>query len=449
MDFPAKAKEFGQRLLQQQVRIGITGLSGAGKTAFITSLIHFLTQGANSQSAFFDVMQQGRFIGGSLQPNANLQLARFPFEFNLQQIQQGRWPASTEQLSQLTLELRYHSRQLLRSRLGHYQSIWLEITDYPGEWLLDLPMLSMDFAHWTAQAYAGLAANQQLPAVAAYLIALHRDQQTNDALRRRELTDLYQQALLAMKQQGLLALQPGRLLRPAELAGSPLLELFPLQPTVSDGPLYGYLHQQFKAYCQQVITPFYQRYFAGLDRQIILVDCLGALNSGFAALQQLQQALLRLSEQFRYGPDSWFGRLFKPRISKVLFAASKADLLTPDQHRNLLLLLQQMLRQPLYQQQYQLCQTEVLAIASVASARLGQAQTSSGLQPCLQGRLQQNAELCTLYPGDVPLSMPSEAIFAQHRFEFPRFLPMLDANQQISHIRLDQALQFLLGDLLQ
>lgn len=40
MDFPAKAKVFGQRLLQQQVSIGITGLSGAGKTALITSLVN-------------------------------------------------------------------------------------------------------------------------------------------------------------------------------------------------------------------------------------------------------------------------------------------------------------------------------------------------------------------------------------------------------------------------
>lgn len=449
MDVPAKAKVFGQRLLQQHVRIGITGLSGAGKTAFITSLVNLLTQDAEPQAAFFDVMQQGRFIGGQLQPNANLQLARFPFEFNLQQILQGRWPASTEQLSQLTLELRYHSGHVLRRRLSQYQSIRLEITDYPGEWLLDLPMLSQEFADWTAQAYVALAANQHVPAVAAYLAALHSDQQAVDALRTRMLTDLYQQALRALKQQGWLALQPGRLLRPAELAGSPLLELFPLDPAIAVGPLYRFLQQQFKAYCQQVVTPFYQQYFAGLDRQVILVDCLGALNDGFAALTQLQQALLQLAEQFRYGPDSWFGRLFKPRISKVLFAASKADLLTPDQHRNLLLLLQQMLRQPLYQQQYQLCQTEVLALASVVSAQLGQVQTASGPQACLQGRLQQNGELCTLYPGDVPISMPSEAIFAQHRFEFPKFLPMLNGKQQTSHLRLDQALQFLLGDLLQ
>lgn len=449
MDFSATAKVFGQRLFQQHLQIGITGLSGAGKTAFITSLVNLLTQPGKQQVAFFDVMQQGRFIGGRLVANDNLQLARFPFEINLQQIQQGQWPASTEQLSQLTLELRFHSNRLLRNRLTAYQTLKLQITDYPGEWLLDLPMLQLDFANWSAAAYNRLQQAQQLPAVAAYLSALHEDQQTVSELRSHQLTALYQQALQAMKQQGLLALQPGRLLRPAELAGSPLLQLFPLDPAVSDGALSDWLAKQFQAYCQQVIKPFYQQYFAGLDRQIILVDCLGALNDGYQALQQLQQALLQLAEQFRYGADSWFARLFKPRISKVLFAASKADLLTPDQHRNLLLLLQQMLRQPLYQQQYQLCQTEVLAIASVVSAKLGEVITPQGRQACLQGRLQHNGELCTLYPGDVPISMPSEQIFAQHRFEFPRFLPMLATERQSSHLRLDQALQFLLGDLLQ
>ncbi len=62
-------------------------------------------------------------------------------------------------------------------------------------------------------------------------------------------------------------------------------------------------------------------------------------------------------QRFQYGPVSWWQRLFKPRINKVLFAASKADQLTPEQHKNLTLLLQQLLQQPLQDSRYHYCQS--------------------------------------------------------------------------------------------
>ena len=132
-------------------------------------------------------------------------------------------------------------------------------------------------------------------------------------------------------------------MRPAELAGAPLLQLFPLLPTqLKQGSILArQLQQNFDDYKHKVVAPFYRDYFAGLDRQVIMADCLGALNRGHHAMQQLQQALMLIMQHFSYGPDSWWRRIWQPRIDKVLFVASKADLLTPDQHRNLLLLLQE------------------------------------------------------------------------------------------------------------
>jgi hypothetical protein len=247
-------------------------------------------------------------------------------------------------------------------------------------------------------------------------------------------------------------LQPGRLLLPGDLAGTPLLQLFPLLPSQLAKPskLLQRLQRHYQSYQQLVVTPFYQQYFASLDRQVVLVDCLSALNAGYHVLQELQQALMLILQSFHYGPASWLQRLFNPKISKVLFAASKADQLTPEQHKNLTLLLQQLLQQPLQDSRFQYCQSEAMALAAVVTTEVGQVKTPEGLVPCLQGISAKNGELQTIFPGEVPMSMPSPLLFEHHAFAFPDFLPKALAPQQLlPQLRLDQALEFLLGDKLQ
>jgi hypothetical protein len=447
---PDKARVLGQRLANQHLRLGVTGISGAGKTAFLTSLIRQLTQAPPSQLPFFQVMQQQRYLGGQPVQNAVAARARFPFELNLQQIQQGQWPASTTALSQITLELRYKPASPLKQKLLDWQTLTLEITDYPGEWLLDLPMLQLDYPKWCQQVWALLDSAEIRDLAAPFRHQLAQAELTAHPILLQQLTDSYQQLMLDIKQRQLaVLLQPGRLLRPAELQGAPLLQLFPLLPAqlTTTNALNQQLHRHFLDYQQKVVLPFYRDYFAGLDRQVIMADCLGALNRGHQALTQLQQALMLIMQHFSYGPESWWRRLFKPRIDKVLFVASKADLLTPDQHRNLLLLLQQMLQQPLYQQRYQQCETEALAVAAIVSAEFGQVPTGAGQTSCLRGYLASTGELQTWYPGEVPMSMPSPQLFQHHQFAFPEFLPLTGPEPAYpQQLRMDQALQFLLGD---
>lgn len=450
LQLPDQLRIFGQRLANQHLRLGITGISGAGKTAFLTSLVRQLTQAPCHTLPFFQVTQQGRYLGGQCVPNTVAARARFPFELNLQQLQHGQWPASTTGLSQITLELRFKPVHPLKQRLLQTQQLTLELTDYPGEWLLDLPMLQQQYADWSVQVWSLLNSPLITELSAPFRQQLHAADLTADPLVMQQLADSYRQLLLQIKQQQLaIMLQPGRLLRPGELEGAPLLQLFPLLPEqlASEHELGKQLRQNFINYQQEVVMPFYRDYFAGLDRQVIMADCLGALNRGHQALEQLQQALMLIMQHFSYGPDSWWRRVFKPRIDKVLFVASKADLLTPDQHRNLLLLLQQMLQQPLYQHRYQSCQTEALALASIMSAEYGQVSTPDGHLPCLRGRLATTGELQTWYPGEVPMSMPSPQLFAHHQFRFPEFLPLVGSDSSYPRqLRMDQALQFLLGD---
>lgn len=447
-----QARVLGQRAADRHLRLGITGISGAGKTAFLTSLIRLLTQ-PQQPLPFFHVMQQQRYLGGVCIDNQQIQRARFPFEQNWQQLTQGLWPSSTTGLSQITLQLRYIPAHPLRRKLFSHQQLTLEITDYPGEWLLDLPMLQQDFQSWSQSCWQLFDSPQLAAHCKPFRLAVAAAPPDPEPLQLQQLVSAYADLLSKLKSQQLaILLQPGRLLRPAELAGSPLLLLFPLLPEQFAQPsaLRNQMEKRFQAYQHNVIEPFYRNYFAGLDRQIIMADCLRALNHGYHALNQLQQALLLIMQHFSYGRSSWWRRLWQPRIDKVLFVASKADLLTPDQHRNLLLLLQQMLQQPLYQQKYQQCQTEALAVASVISAEVGTVQSRDGEKNCLRGRLSTTGELQTIYPGEVPISMPSEALFQHHQFAFPEFLPWLsDTQPQPASLRMDQALEFLLGDHLQ
>lgn len=442
----------GQRALDRHVRLGITGLSGAGKTAFITSLINQLTGPVNElELPFFSPLQQHRYLGGKVLPDQAMQTPRFPYELNVQQLRQGQWPQSTSNWSQLSLQLRYRPSGTLAAHLTDYRDVQLDLVDYPGEWLLDLPMLQQDYQQWCHFSWQLFRQPQRAALTADFEDYLQQiDLDDDSELQLQNLTDKFALLLSRWRHESQACLlQPGRLLLPGDLAGTPLLQLLPLLPAQLQRPskLLLRLQKNYQSYQQLVIEPFYQRYFASLDRQVVLVDCLSALNGGYHVLQELQQALMLILQSFQYGPASWWQRLFKPRINKVLFAASKADQLTPEQHKNLTLLLQQLLQQPLQDSRYHYCQAEAMALSAVVCTEVGQVQTSEGLQPCIQGRRSPDGELLTIYPGEMPWTMPSPLLFAEHAFAFADFLPrVLRPQQQLPQLRLDQALEFLLGD---
>lgn len=58
----------------------------------------------------------------------------------------------------------------------------------------------------------------------------------------------------------------------------------------------------------------------------------------------MRLALTQLMQSFHYGQRTLFRRLFSPVIDKLLFAATKADHVTIDQHANMVSLLQQLIQ---------------------------------------------------------------------------------------------------------
>lgn len=450
------------RLVNNHVNLAVTGLSGSGKTAFITSLVNQLIEANEaSQLPFFSVVRESRLVGVKRDVQPNLTFSRFAYEDAMTKLTQPlpEWPSSTKGISQVRLKIKYKKSKGLGKYLTEDATLTLDITDYPGEWLLDLPLLNMNYAQWSKHCQGELNDPIRHDLAASFFAAVtNLDLNAKgDELALQKIAELYSQYLFACQTHGYQLLQPGRFILPGELSGAPVLHFFPitdvqleqqgidLNVPIKDSNA-DLLAKRFNHYKTQVVQPFYKDHFKGFDRQVVLVDCLSALNRGYHSYQDLQKALDWLMGSFQYGSSNILNRLFQPKIDKLVFAASKADHITPDQQTNLVKLLESMLHSARKQIQFDGVSTESTAVSAIRASKSGSSQLNGESIPVLQGRNAQGAAI-TLFPGEVPQNCPSPEFWKQQQFEFPKLSPPLINNTHaLPHIRMDQVLNFLLAD---
>src|SRR4051794_13763723 len=467
--------DYGDSFFNPTLRLGVTGLSRAGKTVFITALIHGLTSGG--RFPVFEAYATGRIARGRLEPQPDDAVPRFDYENHVRAlIQAQHWPASTVDISELRLVIDYQRQN------GADRKLTLDIVDYPGEWLLDLPLLDKTYGQWSAES---LALSRQQPRARlaaewhAHLITLdphaHEDEQATLTASR-----LFTDYLRACRDErfAMSLLPPGRFLMPGNLAGSPALTFAPLDVpadgTAPSGSLWAMMERRYEAYKDVVVRPFFRDHFARLDRQIVLVDALAAFNAGPEALHDLEAALAGILDCFRIGRSTLFSNLFRPRIDRILFAATKADHLHHSSHDHLEAVLRRAVAKAADRAEYAGAAIDVVALAAVRATREAQVARGREKLPSILGTpapgeiangetFDGNTEVAT-FPGDLPgdpeelfrggfrglSSSPSE----KADFRFLRFRPPLlgregDEEPALPHIRLDRALQFLIGDRLQ
>ena len=102
----------------QVIRLGVTGLSRAGKTVFITSLVaNLLDRGRMPQ---FQAAASGRIQTAYLQPQPDDTIARFEYENHLAALtaQAPEWPDGTRRVSELRLSLKVQPKGLLSGLQG-------------------------------------------------------------------------------------------------------------------------------------------------------------------------------------------------------------------------------------------------------------------------------------------------------------------------------------------
>lgn len=443
------------RGLDSHVRLAVTGLSRAGKTAFISSVVNqLLHTSTHDNLPLLAAARDKRIVGAKRVPQTNLMVPRFAYDEAMEQLTSTppQWPVPTRDVSEIRLAIKYHSTRRTRKLISSTSTLYLDIIDYPGEWLLDLPLLDLDFASWSKQqfnALHGLRAELAKPWLAE-LDALNLDDEANEKTLAH-IAALYTDYLHQCKAQGLHWVQPGRFVLPGELDGAPVLQFFPCRYLNDDNKpvkhsMLALLKQRYEEYQNKVVKAFYKHHFATFDRQIVLVDCLSPLNQGYESFMDMRSAIDQIMQSFRYGRSGMLSRLFAPKIDKVLFAATKADHVTPDQHASMVSLLQQMIHPAWQHAAYENIDMSCISMASVRATQSGHIDTPQGKIAAIQGTTEEGQTI-TVYPGDVPQKLPHADYWQQHRFEFSSFRPApLESDAPCKHIRLDRALETLIGD---
>jgi hypothetical protein len=467
----AGAAEFAASLLLPTIRLGVTGLARSGKSVFITALVHNLIHGG--RLPLFKPMAAGRIRRAYLSPQPDDTVPRFDYESSLDALAGPRrdWPESTRSISELRLIVEYEPAGLLH-RIAGRDRLAIDIVDYPGEWLLDLPLMAQSFGEWSRAAIDlsrepprdRLAADWHRALAAIDPLAPVDEAVAMDAAR------LFTDYLKACREDSasLSTVPPGRFVTPGDLESSPALTFAPLEPPADGhatrGTLWAMMERRFEAYKRHIVRPFFRQHFARLDRQIVLVDTLAAMNAGPAAIADLERALSGILSAFRAGRSSLLQTIFRPKIDKVLFAATKADHLHHTSHDRLQAILAHIVRSAGETAQGAGAEVATIAMASVRATREIEVTADGGEMACIAGvpeagetiesRTFDGEQEAAVFPGELPgdpqdvltgaYSGPEHLRFV--RFRPPSMQPGPAGQPILPHIRLDRALEFLLAD---
>jgi predicted YcjX-like family ATPase len=456
------------------LRLGVTGLSRAGKTVFISAFVHNLIHGG--RLPLFEAQKSGRIARAFLEEQPDDAVPRFQYEDHVEQLVKARlWPDSTRAISELRLTIEYESASAW-GRLISSGRLSVDIVDYPGEWLLDLPLLGKTYREFSAEAFelSDLPVRHDLSAEFRALAATVDPAADADEMLARKLFETYAAYLRACKNdsRALSTLPPGRFLMPGDLDGSPALTFAPLPKLAAkarSGSLQAMMERRYEAYKSHVIKPFFREHITRLDRQIVLIDAMQALNAGPAAMADLERALTEILGCFRQGRGGFFSDLFSRRIDRILVAATKADHIHHESHDRLQAIVRRLADRAVSRANLTGATVDVLALAAVRATREGTVKQGRETLPVIMGtpllgetigkeRFDGETETA-IFPGDLPEDADSlfEAPDSKHKeaeaaVRFVRFRPprlersATGVTLSLPHIRLDRALQFLIGD---
>ena len=460
------------------LRLGVSGLSRAGKTVFITSLVRNLTAGG--RLPFLKAYAEGRVVRAYLAPQPDDEVPRFDYERHLAALTgaEPHWPESTRAISELRVSIEYLPSGRLARSLGPSR-LNIDIVDYPGEWLLDLALLGQSYAEWSAEAMA-LARHPARAKAAgpwlAHAAALDPASEADEArvMAAAAVFTAYLRDARAADP-ALSTIGPGRFLMPGDREGSPLLQFAPLDlrpgAAVAAGTLAAMMARRYESYRTHVVRPFFRDHFSRLDRQIVLVDALAALNHGAHAIDDLSRALTTALAAFRPGARGWLAPLLPARIDRIVFAATKADHLPKASHDRLEAVLRLIVERAAARAETAGADIRVLALASLRATTEAQARRGGEVLACIKGvplagerigaRMFDGRSEAAIFPGDLDHD-PSAVLAAARaggqvmaasdvrfvRFRPPRLAPEDTAIEPAAwpHVRLDHALEHLLGD---
>lgn len=447
-----------ETLLEPVVRLGVTGLARSGKTVFITSLVANLLDRGRMPGLL--AAQSGRIEAAFLQPQPDDAVPRFDYESHLGALTapDPHWPESTRAISELRLSFRVRPEGMLAGLQGP-RTVHLDIVDYPGEWLLDLALLDTDYDTWSARVLERIAERDEAEDFRS-LVNNTDPAAPFEEVEAKRLAESFSSYLQRARANGYSDCTPGRFLLPGDLAGSPVLTFAPL-PTDGAAPrkaLVREMARRFEAYKKLVVHPFFRDHFSRIDRQVVLVDALGAIHQGPRAVEDLRRAMAEILSAFRPGQNGLLSTLLRgKRVEKVLFAATKADHLHHSQHPRLTAIMDALVRDARDRAQYAGASTAAMAIASLRATTEAQMPHEGRQLDVVRGRLLETGRQAAFYPGELPED-PTRLLTPARQgaerwldgdYSVMKFAPAplnLRPGDGPPHIRLDRAAEFLIGD---
>jgi len=438
------------------IRLGVTGLSRAGKTVFITSLVANLLD--RGRMPGLQAASAGRIQSAFLQPQPDDTVARFDYETHLAALTgpAPHWPESTRAVSELRLSIRVQPAGLLAGLSGP-RTVHIDIVDYPGEWLLDLPLMDQSYDQWSAETLERIETRAEAAVFLTGLAEIDGADPLDEPVAQ-SMARSFADYLKAAREAGYSDCTPGRFLLPGDLEGSPVLTFAPLPPgDARRGSLRREMARRYEAYKSRVVRPFFRDHFARIDRQVVLVDALGAIHAGPRAVEDLRGAMAGILAAFRPGRNSFLTALMGRRVEKILFVATKADHLHHTQHPRLTAIMEALLRDARGRADFAGATTEAMAIAALR-ATVEETRRHGGADlDLVRGTLLETGKAAAFHPGMLPedpnhLLSPARAgqeTWLDADYEVMRFAPArlhLKPGEGPPHIRLDRAAEFLLGD---
>ena len=172
------------------------------------------------------------------------------------------------------------------------------------------------------------------------------------------------------------------------------------------------MERRYEAYKTHVVKPFFREHVARLDRQIVLIDAMQALNAGPWAMADLERAVTEILACFRPGRGGILTDLFSHRIDRILIAATKADHLHHESHDRLQAIVRRIADRAVKRANFSGAEVDVLAMAAVRATREGTVKQGRETLPVIIGTPLSGETIggetfdgkaeTAIFPGDLP-----------------------------------------------
>ena len=311
---------------------------------------------------------------------------------------------------------------------GEHRSLYLDIWDYPGEWLIDLVLLDLSYEDFSSMMLSQVRKLSSIIPKSNTLLAL-KDRldpcKAPDPRLLKESVEHYVQWLLECKRAGMSLIVPSRQVLPGNLLGAPIIEFMPwlweAPSSYSKDSLYGVMKKRYDSYKKEIVENFYETMFSKLDRAEEEVSGRDGLERVYA---------------------SYFGTEDEAILAKDGYHTVKS---TYDEEKHLLSLLRSMVTSASHEIRGQSSNCQYMVLSSIAATKCLEVNYQGrNTQVLSTGREGENY----FYPGSVPSqwSEQSMADFQKHFIMRQLPPPLMNPGDPIPNINMDVMLSYLLKD---